>query len=276
MWASRILGWPAHGLAALLKAHFGVHLNKKYQRANWGIRPLPPEQLNYARLDTHYLLPLYQIQARELEATTAGPRPATASRSCCRPAGSPKAFDPDGFWRLPGARDLDDEGRGVLRELYLFREARAEAENRPPFKVLSNKALLGLSEQRPQQLRGRCTTSRAYPTGWSASMAGACCPPSGAGSSSPCPGSDRPRSNQWPSTGPNGRPSAACQARYEALRAWRNATAEARGRRARHRADQPDPVGRRRAQSPPARRPDARWPAGSAGRWMNSAPICCT
>ncbi|MGD9144015.1 MAG: ribonuclease D, partial [Anaerolineae bacterium] len=30
MWASRILGWPAHGLAALLKMQFGVHLNKKY------------------------------------------------------------------------------------------------------------------------------------------------------------------------------------------------------------------------------------------------------
>ena len=44
MWASRILGWPAHGLAALLKDHFGVHLNKKYQRANWGKRPLPQAQ----------------------------------------------------------------------------------------------------------------------------------------------------------------------------------------------------------------------------------------
>ncbi len=57
-WAARILGWSQVGLASILKTHFNVHVNKKWQRFNWGERPLPTEALDYARLDTHYLLPL--------------------------------------------------------------------------------------------------------------------------------------------------------------------------------------------------------------------------
>src|SRR5262245_24645052 len=69
MIAARTLDRPHVGLAPLLEAHFGVKLNKKYQRANWGQRPLTAEQLSYARLDTHYLLPLRDVLATELIAS---------------------------------------------------------------------------------------------------------------------------------------------------------------------------------------------------------------
>src|SRR5262245_15126388 len=39
MVAARILGQTQLGLAALLEKYFGVTMNKKYQRANWGQRP---------------------------------------------------------------------------------------------------------------------------------------------------------------------------------------------------------------------------------------------
>src|SRR5580765_3532439 len=58
MSAARTLGWPQVGLAAILETRFGVTLNKKHQRADWKRRPLTPEQLDYARLDTHYLVAL--------------------------------------------------------------------------------------------------------------------------------------------------------------------------------------------------------------------------
>jgi ribonuclease D len=228
MWASRILGWPAHGLAALLQTHFGVVLNKKYQRANWGLRPLPPEQLNYARLDSHFLLPLHDIQVQELQATKRWPQARHRFEKLVQMRCEPKDFDPEGFWHLSGVRSLDDEGRGALRELYLFRERRAQAENRPRFKVLSNKTLLTLSAERPenakalQHIRGisdRLVQRHGYellaairrgalePLGWE----------------------QRPRSGNDPAHGLNGRPSPACQARFEALRVWRNSAAEARG-----------------------------------------------
>lgn len=228
MWASRILGWPAHGLAALLKQHFGVTLNKKYQRANWGLRPLPSPQLGYARLDTHYLLPLHEIQARELDALGRWPQARYRFAKVTKVRWVPRDFDPNGFWRISGVRDLDDEGRGVLRELYLYRDQRARAENRPPFRVISNQALMGLSAQRP---RGRNDLRRIkgvsdrmvgrYGRGLLAAIR--------RGVDQPLAWEDRVRLNSQSSGKPNGRTSALCHARFEALRSWRNATAEARG-----------------------------------------------
>jgi ribonuclease D len=228
MWASRILGWSDHGLAALLETHFGVSLNKKYQRANWGLRPLPPPQLDYARLDTHYLLPLYEIQAGELGVRKRWPQARHRFAQLAQTRSGPREFDPDGFWRISGIRDLDDKGRGVLRALYLFRDQQARTENRPPFRVISNQALLGLSELRPHDLKDLQRVKGISPR-----MAGryghGLLAAIRRGTGQPLTWEDRVRSNNHSSGRPNGQPSAACQARFEALRAWRNAVAEARG-----------------------------------------------
>jgi ribonuclease D len=228
MWASRILGWPAHGLGALLESRFGVLLNKKYQRANWGLRPLPHAQLDYARMDTHYLLPLHQIQAEELEATGRWPQARHRFRKMLVARTEPKGFDPEGFWRLSGIRDLDDVGRGVLREVYLYRNQRARAENRPPFKVLGNKVMVTISDQRPDTreklLKINGVSSRIlgrYGKGLLRAIR--------RGEQKPIAWEERPRFNNNSPHKANGRPSAACQSRFEALRAWRNKTADSRG-----------------------------------------------
>lgn len=228
MWASRILGWSAHGLAALLQTHFGVTLNKKFQRANWGVRPLPPKQLDYARLDTHFLLRLQAIQAQELEITDRWPQAKHRFNALVQVRWDAKGFDHEGFWRLNGARDLDDQGRGVLRELYRFRDQRAQSENRPPFKVLNNKTLLALSDQRPtangslRQVIGVSSyVARKYGRGILAAVR--------QGAQRPLGWDERPRTRNHANRSPKGRPTAACHARYEALRAWRNSTAKTRG-----------------------------------------------
>ena len=66
--AAHLLGEPAVGLAALLEKHVGVTLDKKYQRADWSRRPLPPEMLEYAATDTRYLLALREQLRAALEA----------------------------------------------------------------------------------------------------------------------------------------------------------------------------------------------------------------
>ncbi|NIP41806.1 MAG: ribonuclease D, partial [candidate division Zixibacteria bacterium] len=66
MLAARILGWKKVGLASILQSHFGIKPNKRYQRANWGKRPLPDEMLTYAQLDTHFLIPLREKLYQEL------------------------------------------------------------------------------------------------------------------------------------------------------------------------------------------------------------------
>ncbi|KIK48040.1 hypothetical protein CY34DRAFT_21042 [Suillus luteus UH-Slu-Lm8-n1] len=57
--ASRALDFQKHGLANLLEAFCDFIPDKRYQLADWRIRPLPEEMLTYARSDTHFLLYIY-------------------------------------------------------------------------------------------------------------------------------------------------------------------------------------------------------------------------
>lgn len=66
-------------LAALLMHYFGFRSDKRFQRSDWRMRPLPSEMLRYARSDTRYLLPLAQRLLRDLVAATAAQRAASAT-----------------------------------------------------------------------------------------------------------------------------------------------------------------------------------------------------
>ncbi|KAG2130661.1 ribonuclease H-like domain-containing protein [Suillus bovinus] len=57
--ASRALEFQQHGLVNLLEAFCDFIPDKRYQLADWRIRPLPEEMLTYARSDTHFLLYIY-------------------------------------------------------------------------------------------------------------------------------------------------------------------------------------------------------------------------
>src|SRR5262245_40461276 len=65
--AARLLGIREFSLGALVKRFFGVELHKHSQKANWGLRPLPPRMLKYAMDDVHYLLPLAAKLEQELD-----------------------------------------------------------------------------------------------------------------------------------------------------------------------------------------------------------------
>eukprot|EP00842_Homolaphlyctis_polyrhiza_P005316 jgi/Hompol1/5786/HPOL_004698-RA len=64
--ASHALGLEGHGLAFLLKLYCGVDTDKKYQLADWRIRPIPEEMMIYARTDTHYLLYIFDRMRNDL------------------------------------------------------------------------------------------------------------------------------------------------------------------------------------------------------------------
>src|ERR1043165_641820 len=66
MQASRILGYTQVGLDNLLSEKFGVKMDKRHQKADWGARPLSEAQIDYARFDTHYLFQLRDLLDHEL------------------------------------------------------------------------------------------------------------------------------------------------------------------------------------------------------------------
>ncbi len=64
--ATHILNFPMHGLAFLLQRYCEFEADKRYQLADWRIRPLPKEMTYYARSDTHSLLYIYDRIRAEL------------------------------------------------------------------------------------------------------------------------------------------------------------------------------------------------------------------
>ena len=153
MSAARSLGWPQVGLAAILDRHFGVTMNKKYQRADWGRRPLTPEQLDYARLDTHYLLPLRDLQRQAL--IDAGHWPEAEEEferiASLRPDTEPTGPPEPAFWRVKGARDLGPGQAAILQELFAYREEQARRIDRPLFMVMSDATLMELARRAPRR-----------------------------------------------------------------------------------------------------------------------------
>ena len=65
--AARVLTLPGgYGLGNLLDFFCKVKTNKRFQTADWRIRPLSREMINYARMDTHYLIFVKNCLVRDL------------------------------------------------------------------------------------------------------------------------------------------------------------------------------------------------------------------
>jgi ribonuclease D len=65
--AARELMFSSFSLAYLLKKYCDVTTDKSFQLADWRIRPLSSEMILYARMDTHYLLYIYDMLRKELQ-----------------------------------------------------------------------------------------------------------------------------------------------------------------------------------------------------------------
>jgi ribonuclease D len=153
MIAARVLGWPHYGLGPILQERFGVQMDKRLQRYNWGTRPLSDQALDYAHMDTHYLLDLRDVQLQELGSRGRLVEAREAFKRQTRVQPVAKTFDPDGFWHVAGARDLDRVGQALLRELYIFRDRLAQEIDEPPFKVIPDTALVRLAAAHPVDRR---------------------------------------------------------------------------------------------------------------------------
>jgi ribonuclease D len=152
MISAQLLGYPSVGLAGLAKRHFDVDLPKDEQRSDWSKRPLRANQLTYAAADVLYLISLVEKLKKELRAAKRLEWAKEEFEALVKREWPERDFDALGYLRIKGARRLDPRGLSVLRELYLLRDHRAREIDRPPFKVLGNRTLLEIAEQRPIRL----------------------------------------------------------------------------------------------------------------------------
>lgn len=218
MWAARVLGYTSMGLAWFLNEFFDVQVSKKHQKANWTKRPLTAAQLAYAQMDTHYLIRLRDMLAEELRLQG---KEAEAAEIFAREAEvrvPERNFDPEGFWSLKGARDLNKPQLAILRELCILRDDIAAKRNMPPFKVLSSEMLCAMAKAAPRSLE-ELRAIRAMPPRVIDRLGPKLLEAIAAGRKAPLP--------QPPKRGP--RTDSAILDRFDKLQQWRKAQAQERG-----------------------------------------------
>ncbi len=132
----------AFRLAALLDSYFGVKLDKKHQRADWSMRPLTTDMLDYAAQDTMHLLGL---RSRLRDALHQKGRLHWAGGVLPSRGADGRRKISAAFLRLKGARDLTRRELALLRELVLWRDGVAKAVDRSTFRVVTNDVLLAVA-----------------------------------------------------------------------------------------------------------------------------------
>ncbi len=178
-----LLNEPELGLAANLKKHFGVELNKKFQKADWSKRPLSNDMLAYAAMDTRHLIALRDILKSQLEAKGRMVWAQEEFDALVHIPFAPVEEEP-GFLRVKGAKALKPKQLAVLRELHAWREGLAEKLDRAPFMVLGNDVMIEASKEPPADLQafaarkgvGESTVARSGPAIMKAIAAGLALP----------------------------------------------------------------------------------------------------
>lgn len=149
MICAQLLGYEAFGLSALLERHFGIKLNKVHQRADWAMRPLPPDMLDYAAMDTRYLIALADKLRAELDALGRWEW-AVEEFGRLENVRHREAPEDEEQWRkMKNLGNLDRRGLAVIRDLHAWRDGLARAADRPPFKIIGNDALIDIAKERP-------------------------------------------------------------------------------------------------------------------------------
>jgi ribonuclease D len=150
--AAGFAGFSAQaGYGNLLQAALGVRLAKSAGFTRWDRRPLTDEQLDYARKDVEDLLALADELQRRLRESG---RLEWAREECRRLEDISDERDPDSAYRrLPRVNQLRSRPRAVARALAAWREATAEAEDRPVGAVLPDVALVEIAKRQPTSLQ---------------------------------------------------------------------------------------------------------------------------
>ena len=152
MLAAQILGKKKLGLDGLIEEYIGLKVNKKYQRANWGKRPLQDDMLKYAQIDTHYLFQIRDALAEELNTRGLAPMAEEDFKRACLVHKQVREEKLATFWRIRGAKKLTPQQAAVLLSLCNYRDGIAKKINQPVFKVLGAQILLRLAETSPTSL----------------------------------------------------------------------------------------------------------------------------
>ena len=149
--AAQLLDEPGIGLAALLEKYLRVNVDKRFQRADWSIRPLSAEMLAYAAGDTRNLAELRDILRNrliELGRLSWAEEEFVVMEGARWDAGEAEP----GWLRLKGAKLLKPRELAVLRSVHQWRDEQARKLDRAAFRILNNEPILAMAKTPPRDM----------------------------------------------------------------------------------------------------------------------------
>lgn len=152
MLAGKLLQLESLNLAGMLQHILQVCISKGSQKADWSKRPLSEHLLEYAAMDTHYLLALAnKLEAMLHEQNRTGWHQQMCRRSVRAAVSHTPEADTEKDWRIKGSSLLNRRQLAFLRQLWLWREKQAQKADLPPFRILHNERLIELAIQAESQ-----------------------------------------------------------------------------------------------------------------------------
>lgn len=148
--ASLILKYPSCSLSGLLKKFCKINTQKQYQLADWRQRPLQKEMIQYARLDTRYLIYIYEHLRLELSNTSQLDLLYHKCNTMCKKTYKKPAFITKNFMTLCSQnKHLNSKQMKALRDLHEWRDKLAREVDESLDYVLSNIHMVKLAELLP-------------------------------------------------------------------------------------------------------------------------------
>lgn len=155
--ASKRLGLKRNGLAYLLETYANFQTSKKYQLADWRVRPISPEMLSYAQSDTHFLLNIYDKIKNQLIDQNVLPEVLENSRKTAS-----QRFEMPGYETNPEIstynesidnlsfkNNLDKKQRVFLEHLYEWRDKVSRQLDESPSFIMPIHTLISLCTSMP-------------------------------------------------------------------------------------------------------------------------------
>ncbi|KAF7209605.1 exosome complex component 10 [Nothobranchius furzeri] len=159
--ASRALNLARHSLDHLLKHFCDVDSDKRYQLADWRIRPLPEEMIQYARSDTHYLLYIYDcVRAQLLDSNHGQPGLLQCVWNKSRDISLKKYLKPiyteESYLELQRKqkKSFNTQQLTAFRLLFAWRDKLARQEDESTGYVLPTHMMIKISEELPKEPQG--------------------------------------------------------------------------------------------------------------------------
>ncbi len=146
--AGQFLGYEKTNYGALVERCCQVVLPKGHAQYDWGTRPLDADALAYA-IDDVVHLPVVGEQLRTAIATAGLVEEHAIASQAVAATSSEGGFDPAGFWRIKGVREVPREHLAVLAALHRWRDGVGRELDKPPGRVVNNEQLLAIARQAP-------------------------------------------------------------------------------------------------------------------------------